>query len=828
MSLQQEHVLLQGLNKQQKEAVLHHQGPLLILAGAGSGKTKVITHRIAYLIDEHRVSPAEILAITFTNKAAGEMKERVQKLIGNQAQYMWIGTFHSMLLRMLRAHCVRLGYRPGFTIVDVGEQKTLIKQAMKEVMGSEAKEAKNELQQIQSSISKAKSQRQSWQDIESNGAKDFRGKDLGLAKVYKRYEEKLRENNSLDFDDILLRAVELLEQNADVLEAYRQRFKYLLVDEYQDTNAVQDQFLKLMAGPTQNICVVGDDDQSIYSFRGAVVDNILDFPKVYSKTNIIKLEQNYRSTQHILEAANAVIHVNEKRSQKQLWTDNDRGEKIVVHRAMDPYREADYVISEILRQKRKRPLSSYSDFAILYRLNALSRYFESKLRERHIPYRIYGGLSFYERAEVKDALAYLRLISNTNDNQAFLRIINVPRRGIGNTTITKLQEISEQTSLSLFAVAQNCEQYSQLKRNVMTLKHFCNLITDMRQTAIDDELTLSNLVTMVLQRSGLENELNDKLRHGDTDAESRLLNLSELVVSAREFMEQKEAMISQISAQIVQQIEGDYGLAGEKFNHDLAIENMLSEFLESAVLTTTQDEESDGDMVKLMTVHSAKGLEFDVVFIVGAEDNIFPSSRASYDVTQMEEERRLAYVAMTRARKVLYITSANCRSLYERTAHNPPSRFFMDIDDKHAIYESEADAFGGINYSSNFDRRKADEIYGGAGFSMGSGMFDNPYGRTTYAKVQAQKERRQNNQPKKRNFEAQLERSKSSQNKVQAGKLSLAQAQPGAKVKHNRFGEGTIIEVQSMAGGNAILVIDFNGEQRKMVANSAPITLLEN
>jgi DNA helicase-2/ATP-dependent DNA helicase PcrA len=627
--------LLEGLNPQQREAVLHRYGPLLILAGAGSGKTSVLTRRIAYLISQ-RVAPWSILAITFTNKAAKEMKERVERLIGGAAYDVWVSTFHATCVRILRKDIDKLGFTSSFSILDAADQLTAIKQSMVE-LNLDTK--KFEPRAVQVVISQAKNELQTFQAFR---AKQHPNDLFGnvAADVYERYQRKLRANNSLDFDDLIMKTVELLEQEPSVLEFYQNKFQYILVDEYQDTNHAQYRLIKLLADKHRNLCVVGDSDQSIYGWRGADIRNILDFEKDYPDAKVVKLEQNYRSTKTILEVANHVIAHNTSRKEKRLWSDKPQGEKVKLFRAFDEHGEARFIADEIAKgvAEGKR----YGDFAVLYRTNAQSRVIEETFLKAAIPYQIFGGIKFYDRKEIKDILAYLRLISNFKDDISLRRILNVPKRGIGDGTVAKVAEYADAHNLSLFEAIQEVEQIGISSRFVKALKDFRLLIQSLATMA--QYLSVTELTEEVLKLTRYRAELQAEKT---IEADTRLENIEEFLSVTKEFDTKQP----------------NAGLAA---------------FLEEVALISDVDQQvEDGyqDRVILMTLHSAKGLEFPVVFLAGMEESVFPHSRALNNPDEMEEERRLCYVGITRAQEKLYMTTCSMRMLFGQTKSNLPSRF---------------------------------------------------------------------------------------------------------------------------------------------------------
>ena len=632
---------LELLNREQQEAVLHVDGPLLILAGAGSGKTRVLTYRIAHLIDECGVNPWNILAITFTNKAAGEMRERVDKIVGYGSESIWVSTFHSTCVRILRRYIDRLGYDTNFTIYDTEDQKTVMKSVCQKLQ-LDSKLYKERM--LLNVISHAKDEYISPNEFLLEAKGDFRQEKI--AQAYVEYQKELKKNNALDFDDLLVKTVELFQSCPDVLEYYQNRFRYIMVDEYQDTNTVQFKFISTLARQYRNLCVVGDDDQSIYKFRGANIRNILDFEKVFPDAKVVKLEQNYRSTQNILNAANGVIANNRGRKEKALWTENEQGEPILFQQFQNGYEEAEYVSGEISKKVRKGE-AEYQDFAVLYRTNAQSRLFEEKFLYANIPYKIVGGVNFYSRKEIKDILAYLKTIDNGKDELAVRRIINVPKRGIGNVTLAKVQAYADSRDISFFEALEEAGEIPGLGKAALKIQPFVHLIHEMRLSLAD--MSMQDLIQAILDKTGYAEDL----KHEDTDeSEARLENIDEFINKAVTYEEGAE-------------------------------EPNLSGFLEEVALVADIDSVEDGDnRVLLMTLHSAKGLEFPYVYLAGMEDGLFPSymSIAADDPTEeIEEERRLCYVGITRAMKELTITCARCRMVRGETQYNNVSRFVREI-----------------------------------------------------------------------------------------------------------------------------------------------------
>jgi len=628
----------QGLNPMQKAAVLHTQGPLLLIAGAGSGKTRVLTHRMAY-IAQHLAQPYNMLAITFTNRAAKEMKERIGHLVPNAVHDMWIFTFHACCVRILRREIHHLGYDNNFTIYDSDDVTRLMKFVIKEMnLNDKTYPPKSMLH----NISNAKNEMVSAEKYAEQMGGGYR--DETIAKIYINYQKALQSNNALDFDDIILKTLELFKAYPDVLSKYANRFHYIMVDEYQDTNTAQYNLVRMLASVHGNLCVVGDDDQSIYGWRGANIRNILDFEKDFPGAVIIKLEQNYRSTSNILNAANAVIHNNEGRKGKNLWTDAEGGENITLHKAESDYAEAEYIVGKI--DKDVANGAKYKDFAILYRTNAQSRVIEEFLVKRNMPYRIFGGLRFYERREIKDALAYMRAVANPYDDISLKRIINTPKRGIGDTAIEFFEGISSQQGIKFFDALQRAEEFSENKARVKKITDFIILLQDMKKDA--QEMSLDEFTKSMLSKSGYYHAILQEDAQLGTD---RAGNLSELINKTAEF------------------IDG--------YDEHPKLESFLEEV---ALVADIDNLKENDDAVSMMTLHSSKGLEFPIVFLPGLEEGIFPGYRAATGTkSELEEERRLCYVGITRAKKQLYITHAARRMTNGQTNYNPASRFLGEI-----------------------------------------------------------------------------------------------------------------------------------------------------
>ena len=689
------------LNTEQAEAVRHTEGPVLILAGAGSGKTRVITHRIAYLMDECGVNPWNILAITFTNKAAGEMRERVDNLIGFGAESVWISTFHSMCVRILRRHIDLMGYDSSFTIYDTDDQKSLMKDVCK-YLKIDTKDLKERA--ILSEISSAKNELITpLQYREENVGVSFRNKRI--ADAYEEYQKRLKKNNALDFDDLLMLTVELFHSHDEVLANYQNRFRYIMVDEYQDTNNAQFELVRLLADRNRNLCVVGDDDQSIYRFRGANIRNILDFEKVYPDALVVKLEQNYRSTQTVLDAANAVIGNNVKRKKKALWTDRGEGTKLHLKQFNTAREEAAFITDDIARKMRADRHLHYSDFAILYRTNAQARSLEERFVLDSIPYNVVGGTNFYDRREIRDMIAYLKTIDNGQDEIAVRRVLNVPRRGIGATTMARLSDYAVDRDVTFFAAMESCRNITSLGRSTAKIESFVKLILSLREFA--QEHRLSELLRQIIIQTEYEAYLRDL---DDEDGEDRISNVDELVSKITDYEETAE-------------------------------EPTLSGFLEEVALVSDLDNTNESqDKVLLMTLHSAKGLEFPHVYITGMEDGIFPSAMAlnSDDEEAEEEERRLAYLGITRAKDDLTLTCSRTRMLRGEVQYNPMSRFVAEIPEE--LFDSEVPS---NRYEDDhpFDRDYSDrgDRYGSSTYgsisSYGNSSYRSGYGGNTYGSI---------------------------------------------------------------------------------------------
>ena len=724
------------LNKEQYEGASTVDGQVLILAGAGSGKTRVLTYRMAHMIEDLDIPPYKILAITFTNKAAKEMKDRVRAIVGDKADSMWISTFHSTCVRILRREIEHLGYKKNFTIYDSSDQKTLIKECMKSLNINDKDISDKE---ILGKIGRAKDKLQGPQSYKREFESNFR--ENKIADVYLMYQSKLKENNAMDFDDLIFKTVELFKKNPDVLEFYQRKFQYIMVDEYQDTNGAQYELVRLLAEKNGNICVVGDDDQCIYAWRGADVTNILDFEKDYPKAKVIKLEQNYRSKGNILDAANVVIANNANRKSKALRTEQELGEKIKVYRAFDDKSEGDFVSKTILELKEKENRKN-EDFAILYRTNAQSRIFEETLRRRGIGYKIVGGTRFYDRKEIKDLLAYLKVLLNPQDDISLKRIINVPKRSIGDATVNKLQDFADEYELNLWDTLSEVRTIPTITaRNANMIDKFSELMENFMD--LKDTIPVSILIETIIKESGYLSELE---KSNSIEDKSRIENLKELVSDAVDF---------------------------EKSSEDKSLEAYLEKV--SLVQDTDkleEDEEGEGSVV-LMTIHSAKGLEFPVVFMVGMENGLFPSNTDIEHPDQMEEARRLCYVAITRAKEKLYLTSAEIRRVFGRTVSYSQSEFISEIKPDLIEYvKLESESRNNRNYMTS-----------------GNSFINNSH-----------------------SLRAELSRQRqvaSSGLSNSRAKVSPSEITLGRKVKHEKFGIGTVITV-TPSGSDKKVTIAFD------------------
>ena len=753
--------LLQGMNARQAEAVEATEGPLLIMAGAGSGKTRVLTHRIAYLIEEKEVNPWNILAITFTNKAAREMRERAINL-NPRAQDSLIATFHSMCVRILRRDADHIGYNRNFTIVDPGEQRTLMKRILKE-LNVDPKQFTERT--ILGTISNSKNELVTAEIYEKNADDLYTNI---VAKAYKRYETELKRSESMDFDDLIMNTILLFDKNPDVLAYYQGKFQYIHVDEYQDTNHAQYQMVQLLAKRFKNLCVVGDADQSIYGWRGADMQNILDFEKDYPQAKVVLLEENYRSTKTILQAANEVINHNKNRRPKELWTQNADGEMIVYNRSGDEREEANFVAGQI-NYEQDQHNRSYADFAVLYRTNAQSRAIEEALLKSNIPYTMVGGTKFYSRKEIRDVVAYLNVIANSRDNISFERIVNEPKRGVGPKALETLRDFATQQNSSLLDASRDVT-LSQLKgkaaAELFNLAHvLLNLADDV------DQFTITELVAAVLEKTGYRQAL--AVQTTSLEAQNRLENIEEFLTVTQNF-DKKEAEAP----------------AAEEAGLD-----KLSRFLNDLSLVADTDSYEETAQVTLMTLHAAKGLEFPVVFLVGMEEGVFPLSRQAEDEDELEEERRLAYVGITRAEAVLYLTNASTRMLFGRTSYNQPSRFLREIDDSLLTYTGQArkaNTSFNATYKSSVSQSQ---------FGSGVSLSDAIKGR----------------------------KSATSSVKRAIGQAPKAVADWGIGdiAQHKKWGDGTVLDV-SGTGSNMELKIAFpEVGLKRLLAQMAPITKVE-
>lgn len=741
--------LLDGLNDMQRQAVLATDGPLLVLAGAGSGKTTVLTKRIAYILGLKKARPWEILAITFTNKAAKEMADRIAALVPDSASDMWIKTFHSACLRILRKDIDRLGYTSNFNIYDTSDQKRLVKECIKDSMLSEDMYP---VKSVMFVISDCKNKGITPDEYLQNNDGDFRAK--GYGKIFRRYTNRLKENNALDFDDLLCKTVELFENNPDVLEYYQNKFRYILVDEYQDTNNIQYRLVAMLAQKYRNLCVVGDDDQSIYKFRGADVTNILDFEKQFRDAKVIKLEQNYRSTQNILDAANEVISNNINRKQKKLWTDRGDGAKIIVRSLNDQIGEAQYINNTIESFVRTGEYK-YSDFAILYRTNAQTRSFEENLT---CPYRILAGLRFYDRREIKDLLSYLRVIFNPADDTNLSRIVNVPKRGIGDTTVGKISALAMSVGKSMFDIITDPGYAEAIGRSYSKIASFAQMINEIR--SLVNEISVSELIEVILKRTGY---LESLVAENAQEAQGRIENIEELKSKAIEYEEK--------------------------------VENPSFEgFLDNISLVSDVDNyDEEQDAVVLMTLHSAKGLEFPVVFMCGMEYGLFPSMMAEMEEGGIEEERRLCYVGITRAKSRLYMTWARMRTLYGKTEARMITRFISEISAEHLDIEEPA-------------KRQTYSAGAGAGAQSKAAP---SFGRASVDSI----------------MNAYNLKRASAVNRPQNTSLAAAcDIKKGDRVKHKKFGEGLVLSVTDRSDDTALEISFDNVGTRTLMASFAKLT----
>lgn len=783
--------ILDGLNTEQEKAVKHFKGPLLILAGAGSGKTRVLTHRIAYLIEEYGVNPWNILAITFTNKAAGEMRERVDQIVGTGAEYIWVSTFHSTCVRILRRYIEALGYSRSFTIYDADDQKTLMRDILK-YLQLDPKKFKERA--VLSAISSAKDELITPEQYELQAQGDYL-KEI-YARAYREYEKRLRDSNALDFDDLICKTIQLLEENPEILDYYQNRFRYIMVDEYQDTNTAQFKLISLLADTRgedgtreQNLCVVGDDDQSIYKFRGANIYNILNFEQEYPDARIIKLEENYRSTQNILDAANAVIQNNSMRKEKALWTEKPKGDTIYFSQFENEYEEAAGIADAIANAVHSGE-ANYNDFAVLYRTNAQSRVFEEKLVQANIPYRIVGAVNFYQRREIKDMLAYLRTIENGLDDISVKRIINVPKRGIGLTTIDRISTYALDHETSFYGALQNYEFIDGIKRSAAKLGSFVSLIESLKRHLDSPDYSLEDLIREIIEETGYVRLLQEEETE---EANNRIENIEELISKVVAYEESCEEELP-----------------------------TLSGFLEEVALVADIDTVDDStDIVLLMTLHSAKGLEFPYVYLVGMEDGIFPGYSAVMgdDPEEMEEERRLCYVGITRAMDKLSLSCARTRFRNGEQQYNRPSRFINEIPRfllKQCATPTEQGlhplSFSSLpntrtqatkNWSPASEQRAKQAVRRSSGQDLFSGnpMISRGFGSLSDSSIFEKKK------------------------PAPSSGFTLTYAE-GDRIRHTKFGEGTVTAIQEKSGDYQVSVAFDNGSTRRMMASFAKLKKL--
>ncbi|CAM2802454.1 DNA helicase PcrA [Fructilactobacillus fructivorans] len=743
--------LLKTMNDKQQEAVEQTEGPLLIMAGAGSGKTRVLTHRIAYLIEEKGVMPWNILAITFTNKAAREMKERVSKLLGVGGDDVWVSTFHALGVRILRRDIDKLGYNRAFSITDSGEQKTLVKRILKDL---DLDPKKNDPRAILGAISNAKNNLQTPQDYKKTHSTSNPFEEV-VGNVYAEYQKRLQENQAVDFDDLIMLTIRLFEQYPEILNYYQDKFHYIHVDEYQDTNEAQYKLVSMLAKKYQNLCVVGDADQSIYGWRGANMNNILDFENDYKNAYVVKLEQNYRSTKNILNAANDVIQNNAERKDKNLWTENETGDKVTYYRAQSEASEAHYVVSKIKEEVQKNHYS-YNDFAVLYRTNAQSRVIEETFLKSNIPYTMVGGHKFYDRKEIRDILSYLTLVANPSDSLSFERVINVPKRGIGNSSVEKLRDFARDNGWSLLEAAKNVNLANNLpSRARNAIASFANVIANVQSKQKD--MSVTEITQTILDQSGY---MADLKKTNSLESQTRIENIEEFLSVTKD--------------------------ADIKYDEDTGnSDSRLTDFLADLALVSAQDDVDESTkQVTLMTLHAAKGLEFPVVFMVGMEEGIFPLSRATEKEDELEEERRLAYVGITRAQKKLYMTNAYSRMLYGRMQNNPESHFMDEIDS--SVLDNESSIPTGpktpFDKSSEYNRRT-------------NRAFSEPYHRPTQR----------------------VEKPKGTGADKKVWNI-------GDKVKHKAWGTGTVVKING-TGEDMELDIAFPEKGiKRLLAAFAPIS----
>lgn len=843
--------LYNELNKDQREAVLYGKGPLLILAGAGSGKTRVITYRISHLIKELGVLPQQIMALTFTNKAALEMKERVAQMVGDDTSKMWIGTFHAVMVKVLRQFAPLLGYQANFQILDTDEQLKILKNL---IADKNLDRDLYEPRAVLNAISKQKNKLLTVSDFLQkypNAQRCLDNQAKLCHPLYADYQAALKTLNAMDFDDLLLNAYLLFSGQQAVLEMYQRRFLYIFVDEYQDTNFAQYQLIYMLSAKHRNLCVVGDDDQSIYAFRGADVNIILNFERDFQDAKVIKLEQNYRSSGNILKAANSIIKHNQQRKTKALWTEAEQGCLINYYQALNQQDEANYIVKDI-QSKQSSDKRPFSDFAILYRVNALSRNLELALLKAKIPFRIYGGQRFYERKEIKDVLAYLRLISDAHDDLAFLRIINCPKRQIGLTTVEKVLSLARSEQKPAITICEQADRYPELMKVKLKLLSFAKLIGNMRFALENNKQTLSEYIEYVQNESGLVEEIINQMEKGQEDAAQRIENLKEMLSDAMDFsaqskiesldLEDEDLEASDLLAFV--KASADEQLAKSKATNQQLDLSSVSETKDEHLLTALQDylamtalnqaasADADGNFVSLMTLHAAKGLEFNNVYIVGMEENIFPSARSLNTQANLEEERRLAYVGVTRARQQLCLTSTCERLLYGSTSYNILSRFVKEIP-KELIKESFA------------RRQAADYDLFAYNDTKKNNYVEHTLTRTTswtyqtqgtnYAKT-SQYDKQTVNSPAFKDAIKQLKKIqkgtnirpnvKSLASQQSANEIQLADLRVNQKVRHSRLGVAVIKQIEPVAG-DAILVLQFeNGEVKRLMAKAAHLHAL--
>ena len=781
---------LNELNEQQREAVLHKEGPIMIVAGAGSGKTKVLTTRIAHLMSEHKIDAFNILALTFTNKAAAEMKERVEKILGNtEARNLYIGTFHSVFARILRAEASKIGFPNNFTIYDTDDSRSVLKTVINE-LNLDDKHYKPNI--VHNRISQAKNALVGPIDYQNDyyiQQEDHRANRPMIAQIYQSYAARCFKNGAMDYDDLLFKMYQLLSDFPEVLYKYQHKFKYIMIDEYQDTNAVQYQIIKLLAAVHENIAVVGDDAQSIYSFRGATIENILQFQKDYDDVKLVKLEQNYRSTQSILNVANEVIKNNKSQIPKDLWTENHEGEKIRLVRTMTDNDEGKFVADTVQEQKLRNHFYN-RDFAILYRTNAQSRSFEESLRRMGIPYRIYGGLSFYQRKEIKDVLAYLRVIVNTRDEEALKRIINYPVRGIGKTTIEKAVIFANEQNVSMWEVLTRAAEFGFKAGTLEALNNFVTMIRYFQSM-----LTTKNASDVAVQVGKHTNIIKELFNDKTTEGLARYENIQELLNSIKEWTESPS---------------NDDGELGDK---------SLGSYLQQITLLTDADEDKENnDVVKLMTIHAAKGLEFACVFVGGIEETLFPSAMSINTREELEEERRLFYVAVTRAKKNLWLTYANTRYRFGQLVQNEPSRF---IEEMPAQYIDRSFAGGGARNQSHNDfggSSAFERMSGGSGWKSNGAKVAEKYGAPPNRK-----------DAKPAYMPATPAAPKVVEHKPSAdfAASDTSSLQAGQKVEHQKFGFGEVMQMEG-SPHNPIATVKFehNGE-KKIMLNYAKLRIVE-